>query len=212
MEPMEAAVVEPRTDRMSGAEFRAFQDARPDHERWELVAGVPMMMTPPTIAHNHIAGNLERLLTSCLERYAPSLVATQRPGLDLASGDYRPEPDVGVIDADYAPDQRFVEKAYLLAEVVSSTDHVGVPGSNSRWIDVKRDLYRSHEHCEAVLIIEQSRMEVGIDLKVEGEWVSSIASGAGAEIVIPEFGFRCFVGDLYEGTPLSPRPTATVQP
>ena len=76
---MEAAVVEPGTGRMSGAEFRVFQDARPDHERWELVAGVPMMMTPPTIAHNHIAGNLERLLNSCLERYAPSLVATQRP-------------------------------------------------------------------------------------------------------------------------------------
>lgn len=197
---------------MSSAEFRAFQDMRPDHERWELIDGVPVMMTPPTIAHNHIAGNLERLLNACLERYAPALVATQRPGLDLSSGDYRPEPDVGVIEADYAPDQRFVEKAYLLAEVVSPTDHVGVPGSNSRWIDVKRDLYRSHAHCGAVLIIEQNRMEVGIDLKTEGGWTSSVASGAGAEIVIPELGFRCVVGDLYEGTPLSPRPTTTLQP
>src|SRR4051812_40091364 len=47
--------------RMSGPDFRAFQDGRPDHERWELISGVPMMMTPPTIAHNRIAGNLERL-------------------------------------------------------------------------------------------------------------------------------------------------------
>jgi len=30
-------------------EFRAFQNRRPDHERWELLVGVPMMMTPPTI-------------------------------------------------------------------------------------------------------------------------------------------------------------------
>jgi Uma2 family endonuclease len=209
---MEAAVVEPRIGRMSSAEFRAFQDMRPDHERWELIDGVPVMMTPPTIAHNHIAGNLERLLTSCLERYAPSLIATQRPGVDLASGDYRPEPDVGVIDADYAPDQRFVEKAYLLAEVVSPTDLVGVAGSSGRWIDVKRDIYRSHKHCEAVLIIEQSRMEVAIDLKIDGAWVSSVARGAGAEIAIPELGFRCFVADLYEGTPLSPRPTTNPQP
>jgi Uma2 family endonuclease len=206
------AVVDHRTGRMSGAEFRAFQDTRPEHERWELVAGVPMMMTPPTIAHQRIAGNLERLLNDCLERHVPSMVATQRPGLDLASGDYRPEPDVGVIDADYAPDQHYVEKAYLLAEVVSSTDHVGVPGSTNRWIDVKRDLYRSHQHCEAVLIIEQDRMEVGIDLRTPSGWTSSVASGAGAEIVVPEFGFRCFVGDLYEGTPLAPRPTARVQP
>jgi Uma2 family endonuclease len=206
------AVVEHRTGRMSGAEVRAFQETRPEHERWELVAGVPMMMTPPTIAHQRIAGNLERLLNDCLERHVPSMVATQRPGLDLASGDYRPEPDVGVIDADYAPDQHYVEKAYLLAEVVSSTDHVGVPGSTSRWIDVKRDLYRSHQHCEAVLIIEQDRMEVGIDLRTPSGWESSVASGAGAEIVIPEFGFRCFVGDLYEGTPLAPRPTAQRRP
>jgi hypothetical protein len=33
--------------------------------------------------------------------------------------DFRPEPDVAVIDSDYLPDQRFVERAYLLAEVVS---------------------------------------------------------------------------------------------
>ncbi|MBR0841740.1 Uma2 family endonuclease [Bradyrhizobium liaoningense] len=197
---------------MSGAEFRAFQDTRPDYERWELVAGVAMMMTPPTIAHQRIAGNLERLLNDCLEHHVPSMVATQRPGLDLASGDYRPEPDVGVIDADYAPDQHYVEKAYLLAEVVSSTDHVGVPGSTDRWIDVKRNLYRSHRHCEAVLIIEQDRMEVGIDLRTPDGWTSSVASGAGAEIVIPEFGFRCFVSDLYEGTPLAPRPTAQRRP
>jgi Uma2 family endonuclease len=206
------AVVDRRAGRMSGAEFRAFQDTRPEHERWELVAGVAMMMTPPTIAHQRIAGNLERLLNDCLERHVPSMVATQRPGLDLASGDYRPEPDVGVIDADYAPDQHYVEKAYLLAEVVSSTDHIGVPGSTSRWIDVKRDLYRSHQHCEAVLIIEQDRMEVGIDLRTPDGWASSIASGAAAEIVIPEFGFRCFVSDLYEGTPLAPRPTAQRRP
>ena len=46
------------TDRMSGERFRTFQARRPDHERWELIAGIPMMMPPPTLIHNHIAGNL----------------------------------------------------------------------------------------------------------------------------------------------------------
>lgn len=40
---------------MSGPEFRAFQDRRPDYERWELLRGFPMMMTPPTIAHNRMS-------------------------------------------------------------------------------------------------------------------------------------------------------------
>jgi hypothetical protein len=86
---------------MTGAEFLAFQATRPDHERWELLGGVPMMITTPTIAHN--AGNLDRLLNARLERHAPSLISIQR-------GDHKPEPDVVVIDADYAAGQRFVEK------------------------------------------------------------------------------------------------------
>src|SRR5436190_24162824 len=51
---------------MSAAEFRAFQARRPDHERWELLGGMAMMMTPPTIAHNQIASNLERFLNEGL--------------------------------------------------------------------------------------------------------------------------------------------------
>lgn len=61
-----------------------------------------------------------------------------------------------------------------------------------------------------VLIIEQDRTEIGIDLRKTSGWTSSVANGAGAEIVIPEFGLRCFVDDLYEGTPLAPRRTTAV--
>jgi len=205
MSPMQIVFDESRAGRMSAAEFRAFQARRPDHERWELLGGMAMMMTPPTIAHNQIASNLERLLNEGLAHHAPSLLATQRPGLDLGEGDYRPEPDIGIIDADYDAGQRFVDKAYLLAEVVSDTDEVIVPGTDRRWIDVKRDLYRSHPHCEAVLVIAQDRMEVGLDLKTEGGWTSSVLQGGEAELLIPAFGFRCLLALLYEKTPLQPR-------
>ena len=196
---------ESRNSLMSGPEFRAFQARRPDHERWELLGGVAMMMTPPTIAHNQLASNLERLLNEDLAHRAPSLLATQRPGLDLGDGDYRPEPDVGIIDADYGAGQRFVDKAYLLAEVVSDTDEVIVPGTDRRWIDVKRDLCRSHPHCEAVLVIAQDRIEVGLDLKTEDGWTSSFPQGGGAELSIPAFGLRCLLARLYDKTPLQPR-------
>jgi hypothetical protein len=120
---MGVGIEEPTTaGRMSGERFRLFQEGRPDHERWELVGGVPMMMTPPTIAHNRIAGNLERLLYDALASHDQSRIAMQRPGIELGSGEFRPEPDVAVIDAEYEPDQRFVERAYLLAEIVSATD------------------------------------------------------------------------------------------
>jgi hypothetical protein len=135
---MEAGLAERHTGRMSGPEFRAFQARRSDHERWELLGGVAVMMTPPTLTHNQIATNLPRLLDDALERHDPSLLAAQRPGLELGSGDDKPEPDVGVIDADFDAGQRFVERAHLLAEVVSESDDVAVPGTNRRWVDVKR--------------------------------------------------------------------------
>ncbi|CCD94914.1 conserved hypothetical protein [Bradyrhizobium sp. ORS 375] len=187
---------------MSALEFRSFQARRPDHERWELIGGVAMMMTPPTIAHNQIASNLERLLNDALARHAPAWLAAQRPGLDLGAGDFRPEPDVGVIDADYDPGQRFVDKAYLLAEVISDTDEVIVPGTDRRWIDVKRELYREHPHCLAVLVIAQDRMHVALDVRSESGW-TSITCDAQGELSLPSFGLMCRVTDLYERTPVS---------
>src|SRR4051794_39697842 len=111
--------------RMSPAEFRAFQETRREIERWELISGEPVMMAPPTIVHNRIADNLTRLLNGSLASRDPSRVAVQRSGVELGTqdDDFRPEPDVLVIDADFTADQRFVDRAYLIAEVLSQTDH-----------------------------------------------------------------------------------------
>ena len=206
---MGAGLKEPTKDpakagRMSGERFRAFQERRPDHERWELIAGVPMMMTPPTIAHNHIAENLGRVLNDALAEHDQSRIAMQRPGIELGSGEFRPEPDVAVIDAEYEPGQRFVERAYLLAEIVSATDCTRVPDTDARWIDVKRTIYLTHDACEAVLIIEQDRMEVRLDIRTRAGW-NSQTLGPADDLKLPAFGLQCPVADLYEGTPLQPR-------
>ena len=34
--------------------FRSWLESRPDGEHWELIAGVPMMMAPPTHDHQRI--------------------------------------------------------------------------------------------------------------------------------------------------------------
>jgi len=189
---------------MSGPAFRNFQGHSPDHERWELIAGVPMMMSPPTIAHSRIAGNLERLLNAALERYSPTRIAMQRPGGELGSGAFRPEPDVGVIDADYAAGQRFVERAYLLAEVVSVSDEISIHGTDRRWIDLKREIYLGHAACEAVLMIEQDRLEVRIDRRTDTGWDTVTLSDPAGELALPAFGLQCSIADLYHGTPLLP--------
>jgi Uma2 family endonuclease len=200
-----AVAISQTSERMSGSEFRSFQERRPNRERWELVAGVPMMMTPPTIAHNRIASNLEGLLNRALDLHDPSRMAVQRPGIELGSGDYRPEPDIGVIDADYGENQRFVERAYLLAEIVSGSDDVAVPGTKERWIDVKREIYLAHAPCEALLIVQQGRIEAEVDIRTTGGWKRTIISGPTAELNLPPFGLKCSLAEIYVGTPHQPR-------
>lgn len=193
--------------RMSAREFRAFEARRPEHERWELIAGVPVMMTPPLLVHNFIAGNLNRLLNEALAAFDSMRRSVQRSGVELGLNidEYRPEPDVMVLDADYAADQRYVHRAYLLAEIVSGTDYERVPGGSDPWIEVKRRLYMAHAPCEAVVIIEQSRVEVRLDLRTRTGWKQSKLKKLEDELTLPSFGLRCRVADLYADTPLRPR-------
>jgi Uma2 family endonuclease len=202
---MGIAISDKPLERMSGPDFRAFQMDRPDHERWELIAGVPMMMPTPSIAHNRIASNLERQLNDALTRHDRSRLATQRMGIEIGSGDYRPEPDVAVIDADYAVDQWLVERCYLLAEIVSRSDEVKYPETKKRWIEIKRDIYLVHPPCDAVLIIAQDRIEVAVDVRQHDGWRSETLVGADAVLVLPSFGLQCRLGELYDSTPLLPR-------
>jgi len=202
---MSIAIQDRSTGRMTGAEFRTFQQTRPDHERWELLAGVPMMMTPPTIAHNRIASNLERLLNEALERHSSPRIAVQRQGIELDSGDYRPEPDVCVIDSDYAEGQRFVSNVYLCAEVVSASDEVSVPPMQERWIAAKRKIYHAHGPCEVVLIVQQGRVVVEIDTRTEAGWRTETLTGLSADLKLPSLGLSCRLAQLYDGTPLNPR-------
>ena len=84
---------------------------------------------------------MTRLLNDALARHDPTRFAVSASGVELGDAalapigqDYRPEPDVMVIDADYEPHQRFVDRAYVIAEVVSDTDNEPVPGEKEPWI------------------------------------------------------------------------------
>ncbi len=159
-----------------------------------------------TIVHNLITGRLEALLVRALMEYDPTRMACQRPGVELGvGGNHCPEPDVSVIDADYAPGQQFTSRCYLLAEIVSDSDDQTVPGTGERWIEVKRRLYRGHAPCEAVLALQEDRIDVIVDVKTSIGWQSERLTAPDQLIILPRFGLRCSVADLYRNTPLMPR-------
>ena len=71
---------------LSVASFRAWRASRPDEEHWELIEGVPMMMTPPNRRHQRIASNLDlvsqigagaRLVLSPIKAHSPGATAPE---------------------------------------------------------------------------------------------------------------------------------------
>lgn len=192
---MPGAVVEP----MSIAEFRAWIETRPSKEHWELIAGVPTMMAPPTFDHQRIASNLEHLLNDAFEVSGARFEAFQRSGLNLApvAPDYDPEPDVVVVDADLPGEERYADRFYLAAEVVSKSDQKSA--------DSKRRVYQRHPDCRCVLVIQQKRVEVSVSLLGESGWVERHLSSPEEPLVLPDFGLTCTLADIYRGTSLLPR-------
>jgi Uma2 family endonuclease len=179
---------------LSVASFRAWLASRPDEEHWELIEGMPMMMTPPNRRHQRIASNLESLLNAALKRQHPGFAAYQNIGVNIVSTvPYDPEPDVAVIREDENPDPRYAERFYLVVEVLSESD--------TDMIEGKRDIYRAHPSCTCILLVRQDRPEIVVDRRTGDGWVSQVLNSAG-ELALPEFSLVCPVRDVYRDTPL----------
>jgi Uma2 family endonuclease len=187
--------------RLSVAQFRELIEGRPDKERWELIDGVAMVMATPTLAHQRIASNLKRLLLDALENHAPTMTAFQAIGINLrpAVQDYDPEPDVVVTDNATAekPGERYADRFYLVAEIVSSSD--------CSYVEGKREVYKLHDSCTCILTVQQDRFEVRTDLRTETGWSEQVLKRPDDTVALPDFGLSCSVADLYRGTPLMPR-------
>src|SRR5579872_6610896 len=156
---------------LSVASFRTWLASRPDEEHWELIEGVPMMMTPPNRRHQRIASNLETLLNAALKRHNPALIAYHDIGVNIVSTvPYDPEPDVAVIREDENPDPRYAERFYLVAEVLSESDKAV--------IESKRDIYRAHPSCSCILLVRQDRAEITVDRRTADGWRSQVLHDA----------------------------------
>jgi Uma2 family endonuclease len=179
---------------LSVTSFRAWLRSRPDEEHWELIEGVPMMMTPPNRRHQRIASNLELLLNAALKHFNPALAAYRDIGVNIVSTvPYDPGPDVTVIREDENPDPRYAERFYLVAEILSDSDR-GI-------IESKRDIYRAHPCCTCILLVRQDSLEIVVDCRTGDGWRSEVLRGAD-ELTLPDFGLRCPVREVYRDTPL----------
>ncbi len=176
-------------------EFLAFYDTRPDGERWELIDGVAIMMTPPTKAHQRIGSNLARALNNHFETERPDLYAYQEVGLIVPEVDrFRPTADVAVEEnaADY---ESYSDKFFLVVEVLSDSN-------TDAAVEIKRQRYMQNPDNLYVLVIEQKAVSVSVWARRSG-WRQQELNRLGDRLELPEFGLNILLATLYAGTPLA---------
>ena len=189
---------------MQVPDFLVFLEGRPETERWELVGGMPVMMSPSKIAHQRIASNIERALNTAIETFGLSRRADREIGLQIeAAPGYRPEPEVAVIDADYEH-ERYASRFYGVVEVLSATDLARNPRSGRTAMDDKLLFYRSHASAEFILVVSQDEMRLEVYRRgADGAWLLPITIGEPDEVlVLPRLGTVCTLADMYKGVRL----------
>ncbi|MFL5093972.1 MAG: Uma2 family endonuclease, partial [Xanthobacteraceae bacterium] len=79
-----------------------------------------------------------------------------------------------------------------------------VSDSDGARVELKRDIYKRHPHCDCVLTVRQDRHEVQVDARSDAGWETILLQQPSDVLALDEFGLRCTLADLYRGTPLQP--------
>jgi Uma2 family endonuclease len=184
--------------RLSMPVFHAFRDDRPRSEKWELIDGRPTMMPPPTLIHQRICRNVSTLLNTQLALVKPEWQADGEVGLLLRLDEkYNPEPDVTVIDTAIGSTQIYADRFYAVVEVLSPDDKDWV-------LDAKIGYHQGHEHCLAVMFIEQTSVACRLWRRDGEAWNQTSITAPAGRIDLPVIGDIGALADLYRHTPLWP--------
>jgi Uma2 family endonuclease len=88
-------------------------------------------------------------------------------------------------DAPEKPDERYSDRFYLAAEIVSSSDRIDV--------ESKRAIYKLHAACKCILTVQQDRFELRIDVREGTGWKEQLLTNPDAQLLLADFGLSCKV-------------------
>lgn len=180
------AVAARRDTRMRVAEYRDWAAARPDDERWELIGGVPVMMSPAKGRHQRIVTNLIKHLDDLAERRGCGAY----PGLAILSeamDDYAPIPDV-VVQCGEPPEDGYTSDPLLVVEVLSPSTLVIDRGR-------KTEFYQTVPSLAVLLLVHQNEARVEVWRRAP-DWSVQVA-GPGDIVDLPELDGALSVSEIY---------------
>jgi Uma2 family endonuclease len=184
--------------RMTLAEFLRWEDGT--DTRYELLAGFPLAMAPPAVAHGVLALRLGARIDAALRSRPPCFGQSE-------AGIVRPDRDDTYYIADLAvtctpPErgQQVLHDPVLIVEILS-------PGTAMYDRQTKVADYRRIPSVEEILLIDSASIFAEV-LRREGDrWITEIVRGPQAMLSLASIGLTATMADLYEGIDL---PDATV--
>lgn len=178
---------------MTVADFEVFLKSRGERERWQLIGGQPIMMNPPTLAHQRIAANFQMHMNAALAKARPELFAYATVG--VRNGDapsYAPEPAVAVIPSK-ATFEHYTREFHVVLEVKSDSNTIDL-------IRRKLDFYKASASILYILVAEQRAPDIDIYARKNGFQPAKRVELADT-VELPEFGFEATLAEIYQATP-----------
>ena len=179
--------------RMTLAEFLRWEDGT--DTRYELLAGSPVAMAPPAVAHGILALRLGARIDAALRSRPPCFGQSE-------AGIVRPDRDDTCYVADLAvscspPErgQQLLQDPLLIVEILS-------PGTAMYDRQTKVADYRLIPSVEEVLLIDSASIFAEV-LRREGDrWITEIVRGPQARLSLASIGLTATMADLYTGIDL----------
>ena len=143
----------------------------PDDERWELIEGEALLMSPQTLRHQGIVSNV---MAKC-RTLARAKGCREYPGLGTLNNeidDYAPIPDV-VVRCGPPMKGGYITDPVLVAEVLSPSTAANDRGR-------KLDFYKTIDSLRTILIIDPDDRRVDHWTRHDNGWTHGATLGAGA--------------------------------
>ena len=181
---------------MSVEELLAFGERRPPDERWELIDGVPFLMTGGTAAHSLILGNLFGPLDACARQRGCRAMTSF---LSRISDRSAFEPGILVRCGPIDLGDRYSEDPVLVLEVLS-------PSTMRRDRVLKFEQYRGLPTLRQIVFVYQDSVRVESWLREGDDWQDEPVLSLALEdsLAVPALGTSLPLREIYEGA-LPPR-------
>jgi Uma2 family endonuclease len=180
------AVAARRDARMRVAEYQVWVESRPNEERWELLVGEPVPMSPPPHRHQRLVYNLLRRVGDLADARGCEAL----PGLAILSeamDDFAPFPDVVVRCGAELPDGD-ARDPVLIAEVLSPSTLANDRGR-------KVDFHLTVPSLRTFPIVYQN--EARVEVRQRDRDGEMQVFGPDDRIALPELGGALAVSDIY---------------